>query len=265
MNSELTIDGIPITVTRKNIRTLRLTVRPPHGRVSLSAPFIMDSETIRRFAASKIEWIKRYQTIIQRRPWIPPLQYTDGEGHIFLGRTYRLEVIERKGKPKVVRIDKSDVEKNNLDSSFRQETLAFGMANNIVKGNLPSEAENRIAMYVRPKTGKKKREALLDKWYRQQLKEIVPTFIAHYEPMMNVSVNSWGIKKMKTKWGTCNITKRRIWLNLELAKHPIEFVEEVVVHEMVHLLERKHNKRFKLLLGEYLTKSNGQLIMDSDG
>jgi predicted metal-dependent hydrolase len=61
-----------------------------------------------------------------------------------------------------------------------------------------------------------------------------------------------GVKKMKTKWGTCNITAKRIWLNLELAKKPTYCIEHVVVHEMVHLLERKHNDRFILLMNSCL-------------
>lgn len=114
-------------------------------------------------------------------------------------------------------------------------------------------------MFVRPGTRKKKRQANLDTWYRERLKEIIPEYIARYEPRMNVTVSAWGIKKMKTKWGTCNITKRRIWLTLELAKKPVEAIEQVVVHEMVHLLERKHTKRFYALVEEFLGRKEEKL------
>ncbi|MFA6456796.1 MAG: SprT family zinc-dependent metalloprotease [Bacteroidota bacterium] len=256
MNSELIVEDITIEVKHKHIRSLRMTVRSPHGHVSISAPFLMDAETVRRFAASKIDWIRKHQTIIRSQPWTPPPQFITGEQHFFLGKPYRLEVIERTGKAEVVIIDKNNNEKNSQDSSPRHSTLGLGMI--VIQDSKYSILETGclITMYVRPRTGKKKRAALLDAWYREQLKEIVPKYIAHYEPMMNVSVSGWGIKKMKTKWGTCNIAKRRIWLNLELAKKPIEFVEEVIVHEMVHLLERKHNKRFKLLLEKYLAMNN---------
>ena len=111
-----------------------------------------------------------------------------------------------------------------------------------------------IEMFVRPNTGMEKREAILDEWYRQRLKDIIPSLIAQYEKTMKVQLSEFGIKKMKTRWGTCNIQANRIWLNLELAKKPKECVEYVVVHEMVHMLERQHNERFIALIDKYLPK-----------
>ena len=111
-----------------------------------------------------------------------------------------------------------------------------------------------MEMYIRPNTGMGKRQVILDEWYRQRLKEIVPVLITQYENAMKVQVSEFGIKKMKTRWGTCSIRAKRIWLNLELAKKPIECLEYVVVHELVHILERKHNERFIALMDKYLPK-----------
>jgi len=101
-----------------------------------------------------------------------------------------------------------------------------------------------IEMYIRPNARFKKRQEVIDEWYRRNLKELIPGIIARYEKIMNVIVAEFGVKKMKTKWGTCNIRAKRIWLNLELAKKPEHYLEYIIVHEMVHLLERNHNERF---------------------
>jgi predicted metal-dependent hydrolase len=109
-------------------------------------------------------------------------------------------------------------------------------------------------LYVRPQTTKEKRKSILDEWYRNQLKASLPSLIVKWERKMNVKVNEFGIKKMKTKWGTCSREAKRLWLNLELAKKPGECLEYIVVHEMVHLLERNHNDRFISLISELMPK-----------
>ena len=145
-------------------------------------------------------------------------EYITGESHHYLGSRYLLKVIEHKAAPNV---------------SIKHETME---------------------LYIRPNTCVGKRQSILDEWYRQRMKEIVPGYIAQYEKAMKVQVSAFGIKKMKTRWGTCGIRAKRIWLNLELAKKPIECVEYVVVHEMAHLLERNHDKRFTALMDRYLPK-----------
>jgi hypothetical protein len=114
-----------------------------------------------------------------------------------------------------------------------------------------------MEMYIRPNTGLKKRQEILDEWYRKRLKEIIPGIIAQYEKTMNVKVDEFGIKKMKTKWGTCNIKAKRIWLNLELAKKSQNYIEYIIVHEMVHLLERHHNERFTAYMEKFMSQWRG--------
>ena len=111
-----------------------------------------------------------------------------------------------------------------------------------------------IELFVRPETDRVKRKSILDEWYRRKLKETVPSLIEKWEKKMNVQVNEFGIKKMKTRWGTCNRQAKRIWLNLELAKKPPECLEYIVVHEMTHLLERNHNDRVIALMTEFMPK-----------
>ena len=215
---QIMIGDIYIDVVHKVIKNVHLRVYPPLGRVRISAPFRMDLDTIRVFAISKLNWIKKHQHKILSQERETPREFITGESHFYLGRRYLLEVIEHNASPKV---------------AVKHETMG---------------------MYIRPNTGTRKRHVILDEWYRQRMKEIVPGLIAQYENAMKVRVSEFGIKKMKTRWGTCSIRAKRIWLNLELAKKPIDCLEYVVVHEMVHILERNHNERFIALMDKYLPK-----------
>lgn len=125
----------------------------------------------------------------------------------------------------------------------------------VVEVNAPPTVQvnhHKLVLRVRPGTDRDKREAVLYAWYRRQLKAQIPPLIAKWEPVIGVQVTDWGVKRMKTRWGTCNIQAQRIWLNLELAKKPPQCLEYVLVHEMVHLLERHHNERFQSLMDQFL-------------
>ena len=215
---QIHIGDISVEIRKKNIKNLQLSVNPPEGSVRISAPSRMSLDTIRVFAVSKLDWIKKHQAKIKNRVREVRSEYISGESHTYLGQPYLLNVIELNQPPKVV---------------LKHET---------------------IEMYVRPNTGVEKRRAILDKWYRQRLKEYIPLLISKYEAKMKVKVAEFGVKKMKTRWGSCNVKVKRIWLNLELAKKSIDCIEYIVVHEMTHLLERRHNKRFKALMDTFLPR-----------
>jgi predicted metal-dependent hydrolase len=213
-----TIDLGEITaeVVQKDIKNIHLSVYPPNGRVMIAAPLRMDVETIRIFAISKLGWIKRQQTKLRNQEREAPREYISRESHYYLGVRYLLKVVERDSKPSVA------IKHDNL------------------------------ILQVKPDTNAEQRQILLQEWYRAQLKALVPHYIAKWEKIMGVQVSEFGIKKMKTKWGTCNTAAKRIWINLELAKKPLECLEYIVVHEMVHLLERSHNARFIAYMNQFL-------------
>ncbi|MBE9176655.1 M48 family metallopeptidase [Synechocystis salina LEGE 06155] len=204
----LELEDLSIVIVYKPIKNVHLTVHPPDGEVRVSAPLTINPDIVRAFVFSKLSWIKRQQQKILARDREAPRQYINGENHFFCGQSYLLQVIERQGPPEV---------------------------------NLTPQT---LKLYVRPHTSQNKRHHLISEWYRQQLKLIIPALIAKYEPIMGVEVREFGVKRMKTRWGTCNPRAQRIWLNLELAKKPVACLEYVVVHEMAHLLEPKHNDRF---------------------
>ena len=214
---QITVHGLVVDVVRKNIKHLHLAVYPPHGRVRVAAPLRLNDEAVRLAVISRLAWIKRQQAKFEGQERQSAREYVSGESHYLQGRRYRLNVIYHDGPPQV---------------SIRNKT--------------------RLDLVVRPGSDMAQRERVLLAWYRQQLKALIPPLIAKWEAILGVQVVEWGVKQMKTKWGTCNIVARRIWLNLELIKKPEICLEYVIVHEMVHLLERKHNDRFAALMDRAL-------------
>ena len=220
MNTEhhyIEVSGIQVEVVRKAIKNLHLGVYPPEGRVRVATPLRVDDEAVRLAVISKLGWIRRQQARFTEQARQSPREMVSGESHYYLGKRYRLKVIERPGPYKVE-----------------------------LKGN------SHLNLYVRPGTDTARREKVLNDWYRRELKARVPEMVAKWEPVIGVKVAQWGVKKMKTKWGSCNIGARRLWLNLELAKKPPRCLEYILVHEMVHLLERHHNDRFRGLIDRFL-------------
>jgi len=215
---QITVSGLPILIVRKAIKNLHLGVYPPHGRVRVAAPLGVSNEAVRLAVIGKLGWIKRQRARFEAQPRQTRREMVDGESHYLLGQRYRLRVIEHHGAGKVVR--------------------------------------NRatIELRVGPKTGAEERDQILQRWYRKELKALIPPMLEKWQPIMGVLVADWGVKKMKTKWGSCNKDARRIWLNLELAKKSVRCLEYIVVHEMAHLLERHHNDRFRALMDQFIPR-----------
>lgn len=212
------VNGLKIEVVRKAIKHLRLAVYPPLGEVRIAAPLRVPDAALRLMVLEKFNWIRKQQARVMAMPVRPQLKMQTGENHFFQGRCYCLNVIEQSG---------------------RQQRVEPG-------------ENNALHLYVRSNASVVQREAVLHAWYREHLQREIPLLIARWQPVMGVQVADWGVKKMKTRWGSCNIRAQRIWLNLELAKHSAACLEYVVVHEMVHLLERYHNDRFKKFMDQFL-------------
>jgi len=213
MNTELssiTVSGIEVHVVRKAIKNLHLGVYPPNGRVRVAAPLAVSDQSVRLAVIGKIGWIRRKQARFEAQPRQSKREMVSGESHYVWGRRYRLDVTHCIGRPSVYLRNKGTMD-----------------------------------LHVRPGATRENREATLHRWYRQLLRDEIPKLIAKWQPLLQANVADWGIKKMKTRWGTCNKAARRIWLNLELAKKSPSCLEYVFVHEMVHLLERRHNDRFR--------------------
>ena len=213
---QITVSGLRVQVLRKDIKNLHLGVYPPHGRVRVATPLQVSDDAVRLAVIGKLGWIKRQQAKFAAQPRQSRREMVSGESHYFLGRRYRLRVIEREGPPTV------------------------------------AERSRFIELQVRPGKGQTQREAVLERWYRQQLKQLIPPLIEKWQKILGVALAAWGVKKMKTRWGTCNAEAGRIWLNLELAKKPVQCLEYIVVHELAHLITRHHDERFVATLDKHL-------------
>jgi predicted metal-dependent hydrolase len=210
---------IEALLVRKPIKNLHLAVLPPMGKVRVTAPIAMKDDAIRTLLATKISWIKKQQAKFQGQERQTEREYVSGESHYFLGKRYRLEVFYEDKLPQVE-----------------------------IKSN------GKIILHVRPHSSMTKREEVMTEWHRAQLRDLAQILIEKWQIKIGVRTGLWGIKRMKTRWGTCNQKAARITLNLELAKKPISCIEYVTVHELVHLIEKKHSDRFVKLMTKYLPK-----------
>jgi predicted metal-dependent hydrolase len=209
------VSGIPITVTRKRIRSIRLKVHPPDGRVSISSPKRASRRLVEEFAASQLDWIRRHQDRLRLQPREIPRRFESGEFHALWGQPYLLTVVEGPGRQGV------DV------------------------------AGNRLTLSVRPGSDTIARAAIVTAWHKTLLHEALPPLIRNWEQKLNVQLNGYYLRRMTTRWGTCNHRTKHIRLNTELVTRPGHLLDYVVAHEMVHLIVPNHGKRFIALMDEH--------------
>lgn len=214
----ITVSGLRVSIVRKAIKNLHLGVYPPHGRVRVAAPLAVTDDAVRLAVIGKWGWIKRQQARFAAQLRQSEREMVSGESHYFLGRRYRLRVVQKKkGTAMVVLRNKSTIE-----------------------------------LHVPTESSAERREQVLQQWYRQQLKVLIPPLVEKWKSVLGVEVDDWRIKRMKTKWGACTAEAHRIWLNLELAKKPVQCIEYIIVHELAHLIERHHNDRFISIMDKHL-------------
>jgi predicted metal-dependent hydrolase len=202
----------------KDIKNLYLNVYPPMRSVRIAAPLWMKLDTIRIFAISKLAWIKQQQKKLQEQKREPVREYLDRESHYVWGKRCLLKIIE-----------------SNLSSTVELKN-------------------NKMLVQIPPRTSAEKTQILIEEWYRAQLKQAIPALIAKWEPLIHVKVERFFTQRMKTKWGSCNPNAKSIRLNTELAKKPLEYLEYIIVHEMAHLLEPRHNHFFITLMDRLMPK-----------
>jgi len=214
-SNSLTIGSVEIEVTFKEIKNLHLSVHPPYGRVTIASPDFYDLEKVKIYAATKLGWIKREQDKIRSQERESPKLMITKESHQYLGKRYLLKVTEA-SKPKLVL------------------------------------KHHSIELYSVPQATLEQKHKTLYNWYKKQLEGVIGNLLVNYAKQMNITDINFGIRRMKSKWGSCNINNRMLWFNIELAKKPKACIEYIVVHELVHLLERNHNKNFIMLMNKYL-------------
>jgi len=212
----ITVSGIEVDVLRKDIKNFHLGVYPPDGRVRVAAPLALTDDAVRMAVIDKLGWIKRQQAKFAEQPRQSQREMVSGESHYFLGRRYRLCIKEHDAKP-----------------------------------NISLRGSSNLDFFVQSGTTIEQREAIFLDWHRKQLKATISPLLEKWQSTLSVQISAWGIKKMKTKWGSCNVGSQRIWFNLELIKKPPQCLEYIVVHELMHLVEPQHNDRFRALMDNH--------------
>lgn len=215
-NAYLTVSGLDIDVVRKDIKHLHVGVYPPSGRIRIAVPLRMDDEQIRLAVVQRLGWIRRQRRGLEQAARHTTREMVTGESHYVWGRRLRLIVIESPGR------------------------------------QIFEEKSGRLTLRVPPDTPVERRRIYLESWYREQLRAVLPDLIAKWERRLEVTVPKWTIRKMKTKWGSCNRATHEIWFNLELAKKHPDCLEYIVVHELTHYVDSSHGVRFVALMDRYL-------------
>ncbi len=216
-NHSITVRGLKVDIVRKDIKNLHLAVYPPAGRVRVAIPLHISDDNVRLAVVSRLPWIKKQQQRLRNQPRQSVRKYVTGESHYFNGKRYRLHV-EKSAEGRGVKI------KNRTT----------------------------ITLYAGKNSTTESRRRIMTEWYRQELKKSLTPLIEKWQKIVGVEVSEWRVKRMKTKWGSCNAIAGRIWLNLELAKKPTICLEYIVVHEMVHLLEPSHNETFTAYMDKFM-------------
>lgn len=212
----LTVRGIDVDVVYKDIKNLHIGVYPPMGRVRVAAPQRLDDDQVRMAVIQRLPWIKRQREQLQATPRQTEREMTTGESHYVWGLRKRLKVVERPGRPHV-----------EIDG-------------------------DRLVLFVPADASSEARRECLTHWYRSQLREVIPALISKWEAKLDLTVPRWTIRRMKTKWGSCNRETGHLWFNVELAKKHPDCLEYIVVHEMTHYFERNHGERFTKLMDKHM-------------
>lgn len=213
--NHIVVGGVNIQVTKKNIKNMYIRVLPPDGIVAIAVPENTSDDALRMFAVSRIAWIKKQKQNFIDQARQTKRQYVSGESYYVWGRRYRLEV---------------------MYSSVRNNVYILG---------------NKLILQVRKESTDAQRENTLNEWYRDQLKSTVPPVLEKCEKTVGVHAAEWHVKNMRTKWGSCIPERKRIWLNLQLAKKSPDCLEYVIIHELVHFLERTHSDRFRKYMDKF--------------
>ena len=215
--SRTVICDLEIETVKKDIKNIHLAVCPPNGRVRIAVPLKTTDEAIKLLVTERMPWIKKQQNKFNQQERQTKREYVSGESHYFQGNRYRLNVIQTDAKPRI-----------------------------------EIKTKTRINMYIKPQMTVEEKDQLMDRFYRSELKKQVPSLVGKWQEITGLQVKEVRIKKMKTKWGTCNPKQQRIWLNLELAKKPLRCLEYVLIHEITHFKAKHHNEQFEFLLKSYI-------------
>jgi predicted metal-dependent hydrolase len=215
---DINVGGLQVQIVRKAIKNLHLGVYPPHGRIRVAAPMTVSDNAVRLAVVRNLGWIRRQRDRFEAQPRESRREMAGGETHYFFGRRYRLRLVVSPERAIVIR------------------------------------RKSLLEIHAPIGTTAAQREQILQTWYRDHLKRRIAPLLAEWQPRLGVSATHWRVRRMRTRWGTSNPDSRRLLFNLELAKKPVRCLEFLVVHELVHLIERHHSERFLSLMDQHFPR-----------
>lgn len=239
-SQQLVVEEIPVTLTRKSMKNIRLAVKATTGEVRLSAPHHVSVTALKAFLYEHLPWLRSQQDeFLSRTEFLAP-KYTNGEHHYFWGEEKPIKFVSPDDSVSL----KADSAGTQLLGTAQGNTKIIPQAKRINNARLASQS------YVLTPEQTHAQQALFDV-YRAELQAAMDTWVPYFQERMALEANQWRIRKMKTRWGSCNILQKRIWLNLYLAAYPVRCLQYVIVHELAHLVEANHNARFWALVEAY--------------
>lgn len=226
----LSVGDLIVTVHKKQIHNLHISVLPPNGMVRISAPKEYNDDLICAAVVQRMSWIRKQQAVFSQQLRQSKREMITRESHFLWGKRYLLEI--KIGK---------------------------------YQHHIERQGTNRLVLYISNHLTMEKKIEILNSYYKESLRKVMIPIVNKWQNQLNVKANFIGVRRMKTKWGSCNPATARIWLNIELVKKPIKCLEYVIVHELIHLLESHHNKRFIDLMDYYMPKwrSHKQTLKDT--
>ena len=202
-----------VKIIKKDVKNITLKVRP-NGEAILTAPNSASDEHIKFIMQKRAKWIAQKRAFFASFK-MPQKEYVSGEDFRYLGRSYRLKVMQSKE------------ERVKLQRGY-------------------------LELFVKDKSDLKQRENLIYEWYHEKAMIYFFNILQEFNKIVKQDIKSVKIRQMKTRWGSCNPYKSYINLNIELIKKPKACIEYVVFHELAHLLYPDHSKKFYDYLSLYM-------------
>ena len=212
---QITVSGIDVQVNKKNIKNMHLSVKPPLGKVVVSAPLLLSTKSIENFVRLNLGWIKKQQEKFINQPRMSARQYVSGETYYIFGKQFFLEFIH--SKKRTFKIDGT-----------------------------------KILLYMPENSSVENRQKFIREKFRKILIEQLERLIPKWEETTNLHCESFKTKYMTTRWGTCNSKAKRIWINLQMVEKPLECLEYIILHELIHLKISNHGKDFIEMMNQFM-------------
>ncbi len=241
----LDLQGLKINIHLKKIKRIYLKISNKNGDVTLCAPLNISENFIVNFITEKLQWIKNNQQKIQQKNKSLDIDYIEADNIKFLGENYQIKLLKFSKKPKIYLINNQ-----NMISKTYQENYQFDFFN--CQQDLQNRDLNQIILDYDKDLNKAQKIKLLEKFYRQNLQEILQKFTQKWQEILQVKANFVAIKKMRTRYGSCNARQKNIWINLNLIHYPIGCIEYVLLHEFLHFFEQNHGKKFYFLMNKFM-------------